>query len=230
LKIAIVDSDRIQAEATAFSAARRGHQAVCLTTLDDLETSLPFSPHIVIVNVAATREDQGNWVSGVLAAFPEADVIATVEKPEDSLPARLFKDGVRDVIRLPYNPAEVILSAEATQARRPGPPANVAAVADLEVAVDDHRATKNGADLDLTNLELRLLFCLCEHYPNVTPIDRLLTFGWQSLDEPSPGLLKTHISHIRRKLDLCGGVVLSIKSRQSVGYLLSVLSPGDVDD
>ena len=68
-----------------------------------------------------------------------------------------------------------------------------------------------------------MLYCLVEHHPGVTTLERLLSFGWDSLDEPEAGLLKTHISHIRKKLRDAGGAPIEIVSHQAVGYSIRAI-------
>ncbi|MFN0148713.1 MAG: winged helix-turn-helix domain-containing protein [Dehalococcoidia bacterium] len=230
MKLAIVEADRVLGDVLSFVAKRRGHQALCVTSLDRLLDRLPFEPNVIIASLDANDPPAPGWMAPIIGAYPDADVIVTLERPSDPLPARLIREGVREVVRAPYNPVELVLAAEgwrATRAKSQSASEPIR-VADLSVALEECRAEKNGATLELTNLELRLLFCLCEHSPRLTPMERLLSFGWQSLDEPSPGLVKTHISHIRRKLEAAGGVPLEIRSRPSVGYALAPgSSPAD---
>ena len=82
----------------------------------------------------------------------------------------------------------MILRAE-LQAESLGGPGGVSdaiRLGDLEVDLGYYTAQKNEQELRLTKLELRLLFCLMEHQGKVSPTDRLLSFGWDSLDVPAP--------------------------------------------
>ena len=119
---------------------------------------------------------------------------------------------------------EVILRAE-LQAESLGGPGGVSdaiRLGDLEVDLGYYTAQKNEQELRLTKLELRLLFCLMEHQGKVSPTDRLLSFGWDSLDVPDASLLKTHISHLRKKLLEAGGEPIQIRARHSLGYTLRI--------
>jgi DNA-binding response OmpR family regulator len=61
-----------------------------------------------------------------------------------------------------------------------------------------------------------------QNYQSLSATDRLLSFGWEGRDVPEAGLLKTHISHLRRKLRDAGGEAFDIQSRHSLGYTLEL--------
>jgi DNA-binding response OmpR family regulator len=222
MNLAIISDDGVSGEVLAFAAERRGHQAHVVDRFERLFERLPFTPSIVVVPVRDDDPAVITKLARVRAAFPHAGVFVTAERPREPLATRWIEAGAREVIRQPYNQNELVLKAEAWAAARTAAPAEeqTLKLADLEMALDRYLATKNGKVMPLTKLEMRLLYCLCEHYPHVAPLERLLTFGWDTLGDPDGSLLKTHMSHIRRKLRDAGGVPLEIVSRHTVGYII----------
>lgn len=222
MRIAIAEPDPSLADVLAFVARRRGHQPVCVSGVNRLFERLPFEPAAAIVSFPEADDASAEAIAALRRQFPGLILLATVERAREPAPQRLLRAGAHDVIRIPYNPNEVILRAETLQqsAGATPPRDGLVRVADIEVDLSAYAAKKNGVSLPLTKLELRLLYCLAEHSPNVAPIERLLTFAWDS-EEPDPSLLKTHVSHLRKKLREAGGVPVAITSRQMIGYVLS---------
>jgi len=223
MRIAIVDPDATTSDVLAFAAQRRGHQSVCLSSFDELHERLPFTPTLIVLGQALKLE-RIDPVERIRATFPDAVVLIAMERPKEPLPSRLLVAGANEVVRTPVSPIDLLIRAE-TWVSSKGSKASVTEglqMGDLELELDRYVATKNGIRLNLTKLELRLLYCLCEHSPHLTPTERLLTFGWDTLGDPDAALIKTHISHIRKKLRDAGGVDFEITSRQTLGYTLQV--------
>ncbi len=222
MRLAVVDPQPVAGEVLAFSARRRGHQVVCLADESRLFGRLPFEPTAVIIAMNAGDDGCATTVVRLRDRFPRVLLIVTVERPSDSFATCALRAGADDVIRVPYHPSEVILKAEAAVARQDRAGGSSALeIGDLVVDLDKYVAAKAGRGLSLTKLELRLLYCLCEHSPHLTPLDRLLTFGWDSSSDPEPALIKTHMSHLRKKLHQAGGQPVEISSRQTLGYTIA---------
>jgi DNA-binding response OmpR family regulator len=136
----------------------------------------------------------------------------------------LIKAGALDVVPVPYDPIGLLARIETIVQRtnKGRAEGNIIRVEDICVDLGKYSAEKNGVAMTMTKLELRLLFCLCEHHPSLAPTERLLTFGWEGSMDADPALIKTHISHIRTKLRVAGGVDVQIRSRQTLGYELVV--------
>jgi len=223
MRLAIVDSEPVVGEVLAAAARRRGHQVVCVADVARLMSRLPFEPSAVIVSLDGRDESGPRSVVTIRQRFPDQVLMVTVERPPDPFTRSVLRAGADDVVRIPYHPGEVLLKVENSVARQsPQAHANAMEIGDLAVDLDRYTATKNGVVLTLTKLELRLLYALCEHSPHLAPIERLLSFGWDGQGDPDPSLIKTHMSHIRKKLSEAGGVSVEISSRQTLGYSLRV--------
>ena len=73
---------------------------------------------------------------------------------------------------------------------------------DLTLDLQSHEVTKGGAPVQLTLLEFRILHLLAMNEGWVVPYARLVEYAWGYYDEGNSSLLKTHLSHIRKKLRL----------------------------
>ena len=223
MKLALVSADSTFASTVAFAAQRRGHQVVTLREPRALLGTLPFVPSLVVLDFPEPGALEAAQIIGqIRKQLDGVALFVVLEKPQGPLATQVMQAGAHQVITAPFNPHELVLRAEAwSEGHQSGAgPVDILKLGDLEVALDGYVARKNGREVTLTRLELRLLYCLCDHSPNIAPTERLLTFGWATLGDPEPALIKTHISHLRRKLADAGGAPVEILSRQSVGYLI----------
>ena len=221
MRLLIIDRDPVSLDVLSFVSQRRGHQAVGLAGVERLQERLPFTPEAVVFATMAIDEPAVAAIGAIRARFEGIRVLVAAERPGADGALLALRAGAQDVVRTPCSPFELFARLEAwtmADASHDAPASGGARLGDLEVDLEAYTATKNGRELVLTKLERRLLYCLCQHHPNVATIDRLLAFGWDSLDEPDAGLLKTHVSHIRKKLRDAGGLEFEIISHQTVGY------------
>ena len=67
--------------------------------------------------------------------------------------------------------------------------------------VEPHETIKAGQPVQLTPLEFRLTFMLAMNPNRVIPYSRLVEYAW-GYESGDANLLKTHICHIREKLNM----------------------------
>src|SRR4030095_11782379 len=94
-------------------------------------------------------------------------------------------------------------------------------VGDLVLDVHSHETMKAGQPVVLTPLEFRIAFILAMNPNRVVPYSRMVEYAW-GYDTGDANLLKTHVCHIREKLDMPLDGKTGIKSVPGVGYKLVV--------
>jgi two-component system KDP operon response regulator KdpE len=97
---------------------------------------------------------------------------------------------------------------------------DVVTLGDLRLDVAAHEAVVRGAPLELTRKQFALLLVLARNPGKVMGHRRLLDVVWG----PGQGLdtLRTHVSHLRRKLERAGASA-TITSEPGVGYRLGLV-------
>ncbi|MCC7363118.1 MAG: response regulator transcription factor [Dehalococcoidia bacterium] len=224
MRIAVVESGELNGELLTFAARRHHHSVVTLQSAEQLRRPLPFTPSAVALVQPSGQPLAPDEVRTAREALPAATVFVVGDARRAAARAELFRAGAHDVIPAPYDPFELLLRLEAWA--RPAQPEESAEqrveLHDLVVDAERYRVRKNGQDLAMTPLEVRVLYCLAAHSPNLTPAERLLSFGWGVLEDPDTSLIRTHVCHLRRKLEKAGGVPVKIKSKHTLGYTLLI--------
>jgi two-component system copper resistance phosphate regulon response regulator CusR len=92
-------------------------------------------------------------------------------------------------------------------------------VADLELDLARHRATRGGQSLDLTRKEFMLLALLMRRTGEVVPRTEIAEQVWDINFEGDSNFVEVHIGRLRAKLDAPFGPPL-IHTVRGVGYVL----------
>lgn len=140
--------------------------------------------------------------------------------------------GADDFIRQPFDVAELLARMRAVLRRRQGElraDASELRVGDIFLDLESHQARCPGANVQLTPLEFRILSLLMMNPGRIVPFARMFQYAW-GYDSVEARVLKTHVSHLRRKLGLPGDGVGAIRSVSSVGYRLLVAPASDEAD
>ena len=148
-------------------------------------------------------------------------VVLSADGSEDRKVAALDL-GADDYMTKPFSTPELLARVRVALRHRRElagvPDDDLVVVGELRLDVPAHVASADGTALDLTRKEFALLVLLARNVGNVLRHRRLLDAVWgpdQTLDT-----LRTHVSHLRRKLDRAGSTV-RVESEPGVGYRLT---------
>jgi two-component system phosphate regulon response regulator PhoB len=131
-----------------------------------------------------------------------------------------FEVGADDYVTKPFSVRELVLRVRAVLRRsRPGraeerPPESVGPI---RVEVESHRAFVDGAEIQLTPLEFRLLTTLMARLGRVQSREQLLEDVWGMSSELETRTVDTHVKRLREKLGSGRDLLETVRG---IGYRL----------
>ena len=187
--------------------------------LDHLTIS---EPDVVILDLGLPDID-GIEVCRLMRRIARCPIIVLSADGADDRKVAALDGGADDYVTKPFSTPELFARVRVALRHRKALAAivdeAVVIVGDVRVDVDGHVASVASEPLDLTPKEFALLALLARNAGKVLTHRRVLDVVWgpgQSLDT-----LRTHVSHLRRKLGDAGSSV-SVASEPGVGYRLGL--------
>lgn len=149
------------------------------------------------------------------AAIP---VILLTARREEEERVKGFEVGADDYITKPFSARELTLRVEALLRRSKAEPVSASrriSVGPVELDREAHRAFSEGAEVDLTPLEYRLLEVLLERRGRVQSRRQLLQAVWDTNAAIETRTVDMHVARLRMKL---GGAADLIETVRGIGY------------
>jgi DNA-binding response OmpR family regulator len=224
MKVLLVDDDPDLLDVTAYAMRREGFTVLLA---DDGEQALHRwrvdQPDVVVLDIGLPRLN-GLQVCLLMRQKVDTPVILLSARADEDQIVHGFRAGADDYITKPFSPRQLAMRIRAV-VRRATRSEMIEKQQDLHfgdlvIEVESHEVRHLDRSVRLTPTEFRLLYMLATNPGRVVSGTRLLTYAW-GYDADDPSLLKTHFSHLRKKLAplLPGGI--AIQSIPRVGYRLS---------
>jgi DNA-binding response OmpR family regulator len=220
--VLVVDDERALVGMIASLLGEEGYEIV---TAYDGEAALrrhaEESPDLVILDRKLPKLSGDEVCRRIRAMESSTPILMLTGEKGAEERAKLLDLGADDYLEKPFNSRELRSRVRALL-RRSGPRAEraqAASVGRLKVDSRTHVASVEGAALDLTPTEFRLLAALAARPGEVLERRALLRAGWPEERDPDPEWLKAHLARLRSKLDAAGAPTLA--NVRGVGYRLS---------
>lgn len=223
MKVLVADDDIDLLDVTAYALRRAGfnvivagdgHQAIYRWKHDE--------PDVVVSDIRMPGLD-GYEICKQIRETSSTPVILLTALGDEEQIIRGFRAGADDYVTKPFSPQQLAMRIRAVWRRgtatgEPEPQRELH-LEEFTFDIESHEVFYQGQPTQFTPIEFKLLHILAVNCNRVVSLSRLVDYAW-GLDGGDIFLLKTHLSHIRKKLQLPRGGLEDIVSVPRVGYRL----------
>ncbi|RIK38652.1 MAG: DNA-binding response regulator [Chloroflexi bacterium] len=226
-RILVVDDDREIVRVVRAYLEQAGYQV--LSAFDGemtLHAIRHDHPDLVVLDLMLPDRDGWSITQTIrgdarLAALPIIMLTARVDDTDKIVGLEL---GADDYITKPFNPREVVARVRSllrrSQLNQSGPADRVLQVGDLLLDIGRHELLLNGAPVELTQTEFKLLQLLMENpgyvFARIDLIEQALGYNYEGMERT----LDSHIKNLRKKIEPDPKQPRYIQTVYGVGYRL----------
>jgi DNA-binding response OmpR family regulator len=223
MKALIIDDDRDLLDVMTYAFRREGYEVTGATDgLQALDRLRSDEPDIVVLDVRLPRLN-GFEVCRRIRHLSEVPIIMVTARSEEHDVLRGLQLGADDYVTKPFSLKQLAARMETVLRRCRTDPYRRAMssvrAGELELSLQSYEVTRGDLSVQLTPLEFRILYMLAMNEGQIIPYARLVDYAW-GYEGGDANLLKTHICHIRQKLQLPLEGEGSIRALATVGYSL----------
>jgi two-component system, OmpR family, phosphate regulon response regulator PhoB len=226
--VLLVDDERDLLSLLDFNLRAAGFETLVATTGEQALSQLRRRvPDLVVLDLMLP-DISGTELCSRIKSDPKTKhvpVLMLTAKGEEIDRVVGFEVGADDYVTKPFSVRELVLRVRALLRRsRPARGAEQApeAVGPIRVDVDSHRAFVDGAEIQLTPLEFKLLTTLMARLGRVQSREQLLEDVWGMSSELETRTVDTHVKRLREKLGSGRDLLETVRG---IGYRL--VDPSD---
>ena len=222
MKLLLIDRDRDLVEMLSGWLKTRGYMVQRAYTIEQAQAMWrEQEPDLVLVD---TEYHDMFQVCQKLRAEHDALVMVMTAGRDVQDEVSCLEAGADDYLRKPFFPAQLIARLRALSRRARSTlqlnPSSCVTVGPLCIDVLQRQATLHGQIIHLTSTESKLLHLLALNANDVCTADHIVTSVWGYDDNGSTELIKTHIRHLRQKIEVDPSQPNYIRTIPGVGYTL----------
>jgi DNA-binding response OmpR family regulator len=233
MRILVLEDDPAQGDALTSLLEQSGHKAHLFTRGDDVMCVLRREIFDLALldwhTPGATGREVLTWIrEQLLEPLP---VIFVSQQDNETAIVDALTAGADDYLTKPIRPAELLARIAAVMRRRANidlSQQSMLRVGALTLDRSARLATLHGRPVDLTQKEFELAWCLFRHLGQLVPRVQTLHAVWGVTESVNSRTLDTHISRLRRKLELTPENGFCLISVYGYGYRVELIEPESV--
>ncbi|MBE3561265.1 MAG: response regulator transcription factor [Ktedonobacteraceae bacterium] len=225
MKILVADDDRDMVDMLSYWLKGHGYDVVrAFDGEQAIKRWRETLPDLVILDIQMPRLD-GFEVCRQMRTETNAMVLILTAHDREDDEVRGLELGADDYLRKPFSPRQLLarikaLMRRATNVRGTTGSATIT-VGSVTLDAMRHEVTRDGIKVRLTPTESRLLHLLISHTGQVLTTDMIIERVWGYDETGDSGLVKTHIRHLRQKVEPDPNRPRFITTVPGVGYTFS---------
>ncbi|PLS30351.1 DNA-binding response regulator [Bifidobacterium margollesii] len=225
--ILIVDDDQALGEMLSIVLESEGFSTVvCYDGLRAVEMFPTIHPDLMLLDVMLPGLN-GVEVAREIRRTSQVPIIMLTAKSDTHDVVSGLEAGADDYVAKPFKVAELVARVKA-RLRAVAPTSSAKGSSDdgvqevhegaIDISRNEHTATKNGRDLNLTPMEFELLFVLACHSGDVLSRGDLLERVWGYQNSGDARLVNVHVQRLRQKVEDNPEKPEIIQTVRGVGY------------
>jgi DNA-binding response OmpR family regulator len=221
MKVLLIEDDADLLDLTAYTLRREQWSVIeASDAVHGLHRWRTARPDVVLIDLCLPRGDGFEILKKIREVDSTPAIVVTASTKEHDL-IRAFEAGADDFITKPFSARELVVRIRAivrrsgTHLGEMGQP--TLEVGDFRLDPELHEIRREDRVVRLTPIEFRIFHLLAINAGRVVTNSRLLSYVWGP-DGGDPNALRSHVCHIRAKLDLSKPDSASITGVPLVGY------------
>jgi DNA-binding response OmpR family regulator len=205
LKIMVADHDRNMVD--LLSVCLKGHGYDVIRAVDGIQAIKRWDeawPDLVLLDLHLPKRDGFEVCQQMRSERHTMALILTGSDCEED-EIRGLEMGADDYVRKPYSPRQLLARISAVMRRYSPSYANAASplmtVGPITLDPLRHEVLQDGRKVKVTPTESRLLHLLMTHTGQVLTPGIISSHLWRDDEVSNTGLIKTHIHHLRQKME-----------------------------
>lgn len=224
-RILVVDDEPQIRRALSLHLGARGYEVFEADTGERaIQVAASEHPDVVLLDLGLPGMD-GVLVIEALRGWTNMPIIVLTVRDEERSKVRALDAGADDYVTKPFGMAELLARVRAVLRRSPtdaeATPDVITSSFRLDLAA--HRAfagrdQSEVVEVRLTPTEWGMVEYLVRHPGRLVTYRQLISAVWEPSYDPDPNLLRVHMAHIRRKLEIDGARPKHFITDSGMGY------------
>ena len=222
-RILVVEDDKHISKLVKYNLEKAGFECEATITGEEAFEILDIqSVDLIILDVMLPKMD-GFEVCKQLKQdkkFSNIPLIMLTAKGEEIDRIVGLELGADDYVVKPFSPRELVLRVKTILKRGKAEEItkDILAADKLKVDISRHKITVNKKEIELTQMEFKLLSLLMQRAGRVQSRERLLSDVWDITSDVTTRTIDTHIKRLRQKLGKMGRLIETVRG---IGYRFS---------